>query len=86
MFSPFREGFIFTKFAYAKFRENKTLAKISEFTGKTLSGPSGFAHANNIGGTEVRDATPCLSKYDNDYSSPPLTQKHRIQLLSGARQ
>ena len=29
---PFREGFNFTKLAYAKFRENKTLAKISEFT------------------------------------------------------
>ena len=33
---PFREGFIFTKLriceAYAKFRENKVLAKISEFT------------------------------------------------------
>ena len=30
--SPYRESFIFTKFAYAKFRENKTLAKISKFT------------------------------------------------------
>ena len=30
---PFLEGFIFTKLrTYAKFRENKTLAKISEFT------------------------------------------------------
>ena len=31
---PFREGFIFTKLriAYAKFHENKVLAKISEFT------------------------------------------------------
>ena len=30
---PFREGFIFTKLrSYAKFRENKVLAKISEFT------------------------------------------------------
>ena len=29
-FSPFREGYIFTN--YAKFRENKTLAKIFEFT------------------------------------------------------
>ena len=29
--SPFRESFIFTKL-YAKFRENKTLAKISGFT------------------------------------------------------
>ena len=31
--SPFHEGFSFPRnFAYAKFRENKTLAKISEFT------------------------------------------------------
>ena len=30
MISPFREDFIFTKLA--KFRKNKTLAKISEFT------------------------------------------------------
>ena len=33
--SPFHEGFIFTKlhiYIYAKFRENKTLAKISEVT------------------------------------------------------
>ena len=32
--SPIREDFIFTKlnFVYAKFRENKTLAKIFEFT------------------------------------------------------
>ena len=31
--SPFREGFIFAKLrAYAKFRENKTLTKISELT------------------------------------------------------
>ena len=29
---PFREGFISRNFAYAKFRENKVLAKISEFT------------------------------------------------------
>ena len=29
---PFRESFIFTKLRYAKFRENKVLAKISEFT------------------------------------------------------
>ena len=29
---PFREGFIFTKLRIAKFRENKVLAKISEFT------------------------------------------------------
>ena len=29
---PIREGFNFRKLAYAKFRENKTLAKISEFT------------------------------------------------------
>ena len=29
---PFREVFFSRKFAYAKFRENKTLAKISEFT------------------------------------------------------
>ena len=28
----FREGFFSRNFAYAKFRENKTLAKISEFT------------------------------------------------------
>ena len=33
MISPFREDFIFTKLRiYAKFRENKMLAKISEFT------------------------------------------------------
>ena len=35
MISPFRKDFIFTKlrlFEAAKFRENKTLAKISEFT------------------------------------------------------
>ena len=34
MISAFREDFIFTKLriCYAKFRENKTLAKISEFT------------------------------------------------------
>ena len=30
MISPLREGFILAK--YAKFRENKTLANISEFT------------------------------------------------------
>ena len=30
--SPFREVFISRNFAYVKFRENKTLAKISEFT------------------------------------------------------
>ena len=30
--SVFREDFIFGNFAYAKFRENKTLAKISELT------------------------------------------------------
>ena len=31
--SPFHEGFTFTKLRlYAKFRENKTLAKIFEFT------------------------------------------------------
>ena len=30
--SAFLKGFIFTNFAYAKFRENKTLEKISEFT------------------------------------------------------
>ena len=30
--SPFREDFISQNFAYAKFHENKTLAKISEFT------------------------------------------------------
>ena len=29
--SPFRADFISRTFAYAKFRENKTLAKISEF-------------------------------------------------------
>ena len=29
---PFCEAFIFTNFAYAKFRENKVLAKNSEFT------------------------------------------------------
>ena len=33
MISPFREGIIFTKLRiYAKFHENKTFAKISEFT------------------------------------------------------
>ena len=31
MISPFREGSIFSNLAYAKFRENKTLAKNSEF-------------------------------------------------------
>ena len=31
MISPFREDFIFGIFAYAKFRESKTLVKISEF-------------------------------------------------------
>ena len=30
--SPFREGLFSRNFAYAKFRKNKTLAKISEFT------------------------------------------------------
>ena len=30
--SPFREDFIFTIIAYAKFRGNKILAKFSEFT------------------------------------------------------
>ena len=30
--SPFGEGFIFANFAPAKFHENKTLAKIYEFT------------------------------------------------------
>ena len=30
--SPLHEGFISQKFAYAKFRENKTLSKISECT------------------------------------------------------
>ena len=30
--SPFREDLISRNFAYAKFRENKALAKISEFT------------------------------------------------------
>ena len=30
--SPFREGIFSRNFAYAKFRENKTLVKISEFT------------------------------------------------------
>ena len=38
---PFREGFIFTKLRYAKFSENKVLAKISEstvyFTGKVCA-------------------------------------------------
>ena len=32
MILPFREGFIFTKTSHPKFRENKVLTKISEFT------------------------------------------------------
>ena len=32
MISPFREDFISQNFAYGKFPENKTLAKISKFT------------------------------------------------------
>ena len=32
MISRFSEGFISQNFAYAKFRENKNIAKISEFT------------------------------------------------------
>ena len=40
MISPFREGYIFTNFTYAKFRENSTLAKISEFTVRTTPNTS----------------------------------------------
>ena len=32
MIVPFGEGFISRNFAYVKFRENKNLTKISEFT------------------------------------------------------
>ena len=32
MISPFHEDFILRIFAYAKFRENKTVAEISKFT------------------------------------------------------
>ena len=37
MILPFREGFILRNFAYAKFSENKVLAKISEFTVSAVS-------------------------------------------------
>ena len=37
---PFREGLFSRNFAYAKFRENKVFAKISEFT--VSNGPKVF--------------------------------------------
>ena len=37
IFSPFREGFIFTKLRTVKFRKNKALAKISELTSTNIA-------------------------------------------------